>query len=314
MTGAPGPVPATASGRGSVLVLGEALVDLVPATGDPGVLAAQPGGGPANVAVGLARLGGRPSFAGGIGDDAFAARVEAWLSGSGVDLSLSARSALPTALAVADPGPGGNAYHFHLEDTATFRVPDRSPEAARFRAVYAGGLAAVVEPAAEAVAATARAAARHGLLAVDPNVRRDRTLDPVASLRRLRELCGLAQVVKASDEDVARLWPEADPETSCRRLAGQGRLVVLTRGARGAVAYVDDSPPVSVPALPVRVVNTIGAGDAFMAGMLTWLGAEAGWDPALGAGQTRAMLEYAAETAASVCSRAGTEPVPPLSV
>ncbi|PCG87271.1 sugar kinase [Streptomyces sp. WZ.A104] len=306
--------PATAPVPGSVLVVGEALVDLVPVDGDPGVRAAQPGGAPANVAVGLARLGGRPSFVGGIGNDAFAGTIEAWLGGAGVDLSLSARPALPTALAVADPGRGGNSYRFHLRDTATFQLPDRSTEASRFGAVYVGGLAAVVEPAARAVAATARAAAGDGLLAVDPNVREDRTLDPVRSLLRLRELCGLARVVKASDEDLVRLWPDAEPEASCRRLAAQERLVVLTRGPRGAVAYAHGAPAVSVPALPVRVVNTIGAGDAFMAGMLSWLGAEAGWRTDLSAEEMRAMLEYSAGTAASVCARAGTEPTAPLAV
>lgn len=314
MTDTPSSGPGSVQGPGSVLVLGEALVDLVPAGGDAGLLAAQPGGAPANVAVGLARLGGRPSFVGGIGDDSFGRRVEAWLSGAGVDLALSARSSLPTALAVADPGEQGNSYHFHLGGTATFRLPDRAPEVARFGAVYVGGLAAVVEPAARVVAATARAAARTGLLVVDPNVREDRTIDPVRSLGRLRELCSRAHVVKASDEDLVRLWPDAAPDASCRRLAGQGRLVVMTRGSRGATAYVHDAPAVSVPALPVRVVNTIGAGDAFMAGMLTWLGTETGWDPALSAERTEAMLEYAVGTAASVCARAGTEPTAPLEV
>ncbi|NEB52203.1 sugar kinase, partial [Streptomyces griseus] len=133
------PGPSRAADPGAVLVLGEALVDLVPADGDTGVRAAQPGGGPANVAVGLARLGGRPSFVGGFGDDAFGARVASWLSGAGVDLSLSGRSSLPTALAVADPGDHGNTYRFHLGDTATFELPDRAAEAGRFGAVYAGG-------------------------------------------------------------------------------------------------------------------------------------------------------------------------------
>ncbi|MFB7301100.1 carbohydrate kinase family protein [Streptomyces rubiginosohelvolus] len=314
MTGSSPPGPGSGRDPRSVLVLGEALVDLVPAGEDAAVRVAQPGGAPANVAVGLARLGGRPSFVGGLGDDAFGSRIEAWLTGAGVDLSLSARPPLPTALAVADPGDHGNTYRFHLGDTATFALPDRTAEVSRFGAVYVGGLAAVVEPAAEVVAATARAAARSGVLAVDPNVREDRTLDPVRSLERLRELCALARVVKASDEDLVRLWPDAEPEASCRRLAGQGRLVVLTRGARGATAYVRDAPAVSVPALAVRVVNTIGAGDAFMAGMLAWLGAETGWRTELSDAEARAMLEYSAATAASVCARAGTEPTAPLGV
>ncbi|MGW3586342.1 PfkB family carbohydrate kinase [Streptomyces rubiginosohelvolus] len=314
MTGSSPSGPVSGRDPRSVLVLGEALVDLVPAGEDAAVRVAQPGGAPANVAVGVARLGGRPSFVGGLGDDAFGSRIGAWLTGAGVDLSLSARPPLPTALAVADPGDHGNTYRFHLGDTATFALPDRTAEVSRFGAVYVGGLAAVVEPGAEVVAATARAAARSGVLAVDPNVREDRTLDPVRSLERLRELCALARVVKASDEDLVRLWPDAEPEASCRRLAGQGRLVVLTRGARGATAFVRDAPAVSVPALAVRVVNTIGAGDAFMAGMLAWLGAETGWRTELAGAEARAMLEYAAATAASVCARAGTEPTAPLGV
>ncbi|MGW3625381.1 PfkB family carbohydrate kinase [Streptomyces sp. NPDC000880] len=295
----------------AVLVLGEALVDLVPVPGDPEVRCAQPGGAPANVAVGLARLGRPAVFAGALGGDGFARSIERRLVDAGVDLSLCARSELPTTLAVADPGESGTGYHFHLQSTATFRFPDRAADVGRFGAVYAGGLAAVVEPAAAAVAATAHAAARHSLLVVDPNVREDRTLDPARSRAVLRDLCALAHVVKASDEDLVRLWPEADPDESCRRLAAGGRLVVLTRGARGAAAYTPDGPPVSVPAAPVEVVNTIGAGDAFMAGVLAWLGTTGGWECALSPERAGTMLEYASRVAASVVTQAGTEPSAP---
>ncbi|MEV6399723.1 PfkB family carbohydrate kinase [Streptomyces sp. NPDC051907] len=300
-------------GPGAVLVLGEALVDLVPAAddllraddgllpADEDLLRAQPGGAPANVAVGLARLGTPVCFAGGLGGDAFARTIERWLAGAGVDVSLCGRSSLPTALAVADPGESGTSYRFHLQDTATFRLPERAADAARFGAVYVGGLAAVVEPAAEVVYATARAAARHGLLAVDPNVREDRGLD------RLRELCELAHVVKASDEDLARLWPDADPDESGRRLAAGGRLVVLTRGARGSTAYAPGISPVSAAAAPVSVVNTIGAGDAFMAAVLGWLGRGGRWDLALTEERAGEMLEFASGVAASVVGRSGTE-------
>ncbi|HET6859989.1 MAG TPA: PfkB family carbohydrate kinase [Streptomyces sp.] len=309
-------------GPDAVLVMGEALIDLVPAPG-PGESAdttdlrrAQPGGAPANVAVALARLGAAVSFAGALGGDGFARTIGARLESAGVGLTLMAHSALPTALAVADPGKDGTGYHFHLHDTATFRLPERTAEAARFGAVYVGGLAAVVEPAAEAVAATARAAAGSTLLVVDPNVRRDRTLGPDHGHARLRELCGLAHVVKASDEDLAALWPDADPDTTCRRLAAEGRLVVLTRGARGSTAYTAAGPPLSVSAAPVEVVNTIGAGDAFTAAVLsrlTELGAHRAEAAAtLAPEQVREMLGFAAQVAASVCGQAGTEPSLPL--
>ncbi|MFJ8750213.1 PfkB family carbohydrate kinase [Streptomyces sp. NPDC102441] len=301
-------------GPGAVLVLGEALVDLVPVAGDAGVRAAQSGGAPANVAVGLVTLGTPASFAGGLGGDGFARTIEERMRAAGVDLTLCARSGLPTALAVAEPGAGGTGYHFHLQDTATFRLPDLSARAAGFGAVYVGGLAAVVEPAASAVRAAATAAAEHSLLFVDPNVRHDRTLGPDHGAAALRELCGLAHVVKASDEDLERLWPGAAPEETCRSLAAGGRLVVLTRGARGSTAYTATEPPVSVAATPVEVVNTIGAGDAFAAGLLSRMGRHGSFTVAQGPEEVRDMLAFASEAAASVCARTGTEPSAPAGI
>ncbi|MEE1754708.1 PfkB family carbohydrate kinase [Streptomyces sp. SP18CS02] len=354
--------------------MGEALIDLVPLQGgEPELRRAQPGGAPANVAVGLARLGTSCWFAGALGDDRFARALEERMTRAGVHLDLCARSPWPTALAVADPGedrdhggqapaaagadaaagpgaragsdregpghrrregtsggaadgcrPSGvsNGYRFHLHDTATFRIADRAASVARFGAVYVGGLAAVVPPAADAVAATARAAAAAPgtVLVVDPNVREEGADDPVEGLRRLRELCLLARIVKASDEDLVRLWPDRPVEETCRALAGEGRLVVLTRGARGSTAYLPGTgrpgapEPVSVPAVPVDVVNTIGAGDAFTAGLLSRLDALGMLNPdALGeldARQARDLLRHAAAIAASVCATSGTEPAP----
>ncbi|WP_327233167.1 PfkB family carbohydrate kinase [Streptomyces sp. NBC_01317] len=299
-------------GPGAVLVMGEALIDLVPSPDDRLTQHAQPGGAPANVAAGLAALSTPSWFAGTLGGDGFARAIEGRLVSAGTELGLCGRSELPTALAVADPGPDGTGYHFHLQDTATFRIAERASEAGEFGAVYVGGLAAVVSPAAEAVAATARAAAERSVLVVDPNVREDRTLDAGSGARRLRELCALAGIVKASDEDVLRLWPGADPGETCRRLAREGRLVVLTRGARGATAYTRAGEPVTVPAVPVEVVNTIGAGDAFMAAVLNWLAGEGAFARAgeLSPAGAAEMLGFASRVAASVVAQEGTQPVP----
>ncbi|MFF1926569.1 PfkB family carbohydrate kinase, partial [Streptomyces sp. NPDC058221] len=277
---------------------------------------AQPGGAPANVAAGLARLGTPSWFAGGLGGDGFARLIEERLLSAGTELGLCARSELPTALAVADPGPDGTGYHFHLQDTATFRLPERTADVARFGAVYVGGLAAVVPPAADAVAATARAGAEHSVLVVDPNVREDRTLDGSTG-RRLRELCELAQVLKVSDEDVTALWPGATPEESCEQLAAGDRLVVLTRGSAGSTAFTPDMDRISVPAVRAVVVNTIGAGDAFMAAVLNWLGDAGafrdGGVARLSRDRTAEMLAFASQVAASVVAQSGTEPSRPRS-
>ncbi|WP_330172546.1 PfkB family carbohydrate kinase [Streptomyces sp. NBC_01498] len=315
MTEAPGTAPDPVPGPGAVLVLGEALIDLVPVAGDAEAHRAQPGGAPANVATGLARLATPSWFAGALGNDGFARSIEHRLVSAGVELGLCARPDLPTALAVADPGPEGTGYHFHLQSTATFQLPVRT-DVERFAAVYVGGLAAVVEPAASAVAATARAAAAGSpLLVVDPNVRQDRTLDAANGARLLRELCEPAQVVKASDEDLAVLWPDATPDETARELAAGGRLVVLTRGSRGSTAYSGTAEPVSVPAVPVEVVNTIGAGDAFMAAMITWmvsLGVHPGGVREFTPSSVEEMLVFASRVAASVVAQAGTEPSLPV--
>lgn len=301
-------------GPDAVLVMGEALIDLVPSADDPRTHRAQPGGAPANVAAGLARLGTPSWFAGALGGDGFARLIEERLASAGTQLGLCARSELPTALAVADPGTDGTGYHFHLQDTATFRLAERTAEVGRFGAVYAGGLAAVVPPAAEAVAATARAGAEHSVLVVDPNVREDRTLGG-STVRRLRELCELAQVLKVSDEDVAALWPGAAPEETCAQLAAEKRLVVLTRGSAGSTAFTRDMGRISVPAVQADVVNTIGAGDAFMAAMLNWLGDAGafrdGSAARLSRGRAAEMLTFASQVAASVVAQSGTEPSRP---
>jgi fructokinase len=301
---------------GAVLVLGEALIDLVPqetAGGRSRRYAAEPGGAPVNVAVGLAVLGTPCWFAGAFGGDAFAADLERVLVEAGADVGLSARSPLPTTLAVTEPGPHGTAYHFHLADTATFLMPDLSARAGEFAAVYAGGLAAVVPPAADAVAGAAHAAAASSVLVVDPNVRTDRTLDPAASRGRLRELCLLARVLKVSDEDLVALWPGEEPEAVCERLASGGRLVLLTRGAAGSVAFTASGERVHRPAEPVEVVNTIGAGDAFVAAAVHALAGVGALGDIAAATRAQAsdVMEFASRVAASVVASPGTAPTGP---
>ncbi|MCK8678386.1 PfkB family carbohydrate kinase [Streptomyces lichenis] len=288
-----------------VLVVGEALVDLVPAAG--GGLRPLPGGAAANVAAALARLGGHAVFAGTLGSDAFGRRCEERLRRAGADLSLCGRSELPTALAVADPDGQSTRYDFHLHATATFELTPPSGGLDRFAAVYAGGLAAVREPAAGAVAAVAERAAALGRLVVDPNVRADRTLDPVDGAQRLRRLCELARVVKASDEDLRALWPDRAPEESCAQLAAGGRLVLLTLGARGSTAFLPGGGRVRAAAPPVRVADTIGAGDAFTAACLDRFAREGVPGPETPEESVRRLLEYAAGVAASVVARPGAD-------
>ncbi|WP_307711324.1 PfkB family carbohydrate kinase [Streptomyces sp. V4I23] len=299
---------------GPILVMGEALIDLVPAT--DGAYLPMPGGAPANVAAALARLGVPSSFAGTLGGDAFGRLNEDRLRGAGVDLSLCGLSALPSAFAVADPTPGGNRYDFHLRDTGTFQITGPPGGLERFSAVYVGGLAAVVQPAADAVLETAMSAAKRSVLVVDPNVRIDRCIDPADALTRLRALCALAHIVKTSDEDSAMLWPGLPPEQACRELADEGRLVLLTRGAGGSTAFLPHRGEVSVPSLTVGVIDSIGARDAFMAAVLARLFSAGDLHDRNPGGapvaEVVAMLEFAALIGAAACQQAGADLPPEL--
>ena len=108
---------------------------------------------------------------------------------------------------------------------------------------------------------------------------------------------------------------DATPDETARELAAGGRLVVLTRGSRGSTAYSGTAEPVSVPAVPVEVVNTIGAGDAFMAAMITWmvsLGVHPGGVREFTPSSVEEMLVFASRVAASVVAQAGTEPSLPV--
>ncbi|MFD5428879.1 PfkB family carbohydrate kinase [Streptomyces sp. NPDC127084] len=294
-----------------ILVMGEALVDLVPGQGGSTICRALPGGAPANVAAGLARLGIRSFFSGALSDDPFGTLCEKRLTTAGADVTMCARSSHPTALAVALPDTGTNRYEFYHQRTATFQINPVIYDLDRFCAVYVGGLAAVVAPAAAAVLATARAAAAHSVLAVDPNVRQVRGVDPKHALDSLRKLCDLAHIVKTSDEDAVELWPHDAPEVACRKLAADGRLVILTRGGRGSSVFLPLEDSVSVPAITAEIVNTIGAGDAFMAGILARLSREGMLRrraPAeITPRQARAMLQQGALMAARVCEQPGAD-------
>lgn len=305
-----------------ITVCGEALVDLV--TTDGRTFHARPGGGPANVAVSLARLGVPVSLLGRIAGDTFGRLVEAHLRDNGVDLRDVARAVEPTTLAVASvDGTGGAAYDFHVEGTADFGWTDdalSAPLAADVEALCVGSLAAAVAPGAAAVEALLRR--EHGRSVVttvlDPNIRPalagDRAADRAGTVARVERQVTLADLVKASDEDLAYLYPDADPEAVAREWLAIGpAAVVVTLGAQGVLAVcAGDDATLRVPARPVTVVDTVGAGDAFLAGLLAALRADGALAraglAALEAAHLISVLERATAVAALTASRPGADP------
>lgn len=249
----------------STLVLGEALVDLLP--GDAGSPEGRtlPGGSPMNVAVGLARLGHPSQLAARLADDKLGRLVLAHLEESSVALIDGALDGERTSTAKATLDAQGSAsYEFDLD----FSLP--TPHLDGVDVLHTGSIGAVVEPGGTVVReAFAEARARGRLLtSYDPNVRAAIMGDRESVRERVEALVELSHVVKLSDEDAEWLYPGASPSEVLRRFTTLGaRLAVMTRGSEGALAHTSQRE-LTVQAPPVRVVDTVGAGDAFMSGLL----------------------------------------------
>lgn len=298
-----------------IVSCGEALVDLIPAecAGQPG-LVPRPGGSPLNVAVALGRLGVPAGFLGGVSRDALGRMLLDHLDANGVDGSLAPRSDAPTPLAVVSLDAEGRAeYAFHLAETAMGAlgaVPGPLPAAVR--GLHVGSIALAIEPLASVVEELLLREGPRRLTSLDPNVRGRFITDRSAYLRRLGRLLAATDVAKVSDEDLAWLHPGARPgEIAAEWVAEGPALVVVTRGAEGASAVTADRT-VDVPGLPVEVVDTVGAGDAFTAGLLARLGDlghlhRDGLD-ALSDQEVTAALRHAVRVAARTCERTGADP------
>lgn len=253
------------------LVIGESLIDLVQRP--DGTAEEHVGGSPANVAVGLARLGQDVTFATHLGDDERGARIANHLQREGISLigDIRGHSASPTSVATSTlDASGAAAYTFDL----TWDLPELQPPAGLSH-VHTGSIAATLEPGASAVLAMIQSARPHATISYDANVRPALMGDPHEVRAKIEQLIGLSDVVKASDEDIAWLYDGA-PISDLLRLWGRlgPAMTVVTRGRKGAVVglSIGELISVDVPATPVvKLVDSVGAGDSFMAGLLSGL-------------------------------------------
>jgi fructokinase len=298
-----------------IVVFGEALIDLVPGTAKAS-FTAHPGGGPANIAVGLGRLGIDVQLLARLADDQFGAMLRDHLGGSNVGLDLISPSAAPSTLAVLHLDPAGvAAYDFYIDGCAdgTWRVdelPGTLPEGAALH--VSGSLALANDAMADAAEALLVRERPRRVITFDPNVRPSLSRDERAMRARLERWLGLADIVKASEEDLAWIAPGRPIES----VAGQWRdmgptLVVVTRGGQGAHA-VGTAGSVDLGGLQVAVVDTVGAGDAFMSGLLDALEEDDRLNrvrlETLSTDGLTAALVHAQRVAAFTCTRAGADP------
>ncbi|KQR39716.1 PfkB family carbohydrate kinase [Microbacterium sp. Leaf159] len=245
------------------LVVGEALVDVV--DGVP-----HPGGSPMNVAVGLARLGLSTTLLTRIGDDACGRMLEEHLVREGVALTAaSLRVGERTSRATAAIGADGAAvYDFDIEWTLSESAA--IAEAAEADLIHVGSIGASLEPGANAVHAMLRTVSSRALRTYDPNIRPALLGPRTAAVARVEAIMAASHVVKLSDEDAGWLYPgRRGDDVLAHVLALGARMAVVTRGGEGCVtAIAGAGEPVTRRASPVTVVDTIGAGDAFMSGLV----------------------------------------------
>lgn len=301
-----------------IVVGGEALVDLVPASstvdGELAPLSPRPGGGPYNVAIVAGRQAVPVRFLSRIGADGFGDHLVRRLHEATVDLSLVQRGPEPTTLAVAGIAADGSAdYTFHVHGTADRLFADPGPLPADTTILSLGTLSLVLEPGASAYEAVLRREAARGVLTVlDPNVRPGLIADPTAYRARFASWLPRVGVLTLSEDDARWLGENDDPVAAATGWLDAGpAAVVLTRGARGLCVLTARGRHAVAP-VPTRVADTIGAGDTVHGTLLAWLHLH-GVDSVarvreLDESEWRDCLTRAARAAAITVSRVGAQP------
>ena len=298
-----------------ILVSGEALIDLIPDPAVDGRYDAARGGSPYNVAIGLARLGAPVSFVSRLSADANGEALAAALVADGVDLSLIARDPRPTHARLHHARHGQDRLAlFLLSRRHRLRRPlafsARSGRRRRAICMSARSPPSIRATAKTVVAALAEARA-HATTSFDPNIRPLVTPDRDSVVALVERQVAQSTIVKASEEDLAWLYPGRPIEDTLALWAKLGpRFCVATLGESGALAYLGGER-LSVSAPKVEVVDTVGAGDSFTSALLAAMdrdGALGAGAPAPGRDRLAAWLAFAAAASAITCTRKGSDP------
>jgi fructokinase len=294
------------------VVIGEALVDLVGQRGSR-TMVAHPGGSPANVALGLARLGDPVTLMTRLGRDTFGEMISTHLRSSGVRVDAGPDDGVRTSLAVASLAAGIASYDFRID----WDIGALAPLPVETRCLHTGSLATVLEPGRADVEDLMQREHQRGRVTIsyDPNVRPALLGAPEQARPGIERLVGISDVVKVSDEDLQWLYPDRQDEDVARDWLGRGpALVIITRGGKGVYAVTADLE-LHRPATPIDLVDTVGAGDSFTSGLLDGLGradliggARREALVAIDESSLVSILDEASLVAAITCSRPGANP------
>lgn len=306
--------PRPTQGRTVLTVIGESLVDVITDPRQAGENESHPGGSPLNVAVGAARLDLQTNLVTHYAADRYGLMIEEHLDSNGVHVING--GATPTSTALAVLGPDGAAeYTFSI----TWEINGASlPALAAVDVsthVHTGSIATVLPPGNLVTLALVEAAREHATISYDPNCRPAISPDAAAARQQAEVLVAASDIVKASDEDLSWLYPDRTAEETLQAWLELGpAIVAMTRGASGPV-ILSGMGRVEMAAEPITVADTVGAGDSFMAGLISGLAQL----EALGADgrqrlqtltldQLHALAAYANRAAAITCSRPGANP------
>ena len=292
----------------SIWVCGEVLIDLIP--DDSGERVPHVGGGPANTAKALARLGHGVYFIDGISSDKYGQMSRQELLDDEVKLDLALNSDKPTCLAIVSLNEnGGASYEFEIDGTATFDFSASwLPDPSRYKpsVLHIGTLVTVIQPGADVLYDWAMQVAEFAPIVFDPNVRSVVMNDRDKYLAAVERWVAISSVVKVSDDDMAWLYPGQQYADVAKRWISDGAaLVVVTRGADGLVGFTADGV-VEVPGVKVDVADTVGAGDTVGAIVVEAM-MEKGILNLTG-DTLKAVLSRAAVAAGITCSRKGAQP------
>ncbi len=301
-----------------ILCCGEALIDMIPAPtlAGPEGFVPHVGGAIFNTAIALGRLGIPTGMLTGLSTDMFGIQLAAALKASHVDTSRAVVSNRPTTLAFVQLNGGQATYNFVDEGSAGRMLTpvDMPTLTTDVSALYLGGISLACEPSADAYIALLKAEGAHRPVMIDPNIRPGLVDNIPAYRSRLEGAIGLADLVKVSDEDLEWLVPgPSSLKSKATALLELGPdAVILTRGAEGATGYLKSGAEVQIPAVRAKVIDTVGAGDTFNAGILAHLFDAGKLTKITVSGITtetlQSAIEYGAKVAAITVTRAGANP------